>query len=77
MISAHDEASGFEFSDASTIDWLSEKALCDALQCHGEDQSELGSSDLHEKVVRLCSFFKPNNIRLVFQGICQEAGKNW
>ena len=66
-----------DFSDASAIDWLSEKALRDALQCHGEDQSELESSDLHEKVVRLCSFFKPNDIRPVFQGICQEAGKNW
>ena len=77
MKSVQDEASGIDFSDASTIDWLSEKGLCDALECYGEDQSELESFDLHEKVVRLCSFFKPNDIRPVFQGICQEAGKNW
>ena len=75
--SVDDAANGFDPSDASTLDWLNEKALCDALQCHGQDHSELESSDMHEKVVRLCGFYKPNDIRPVFQGICQEAGKNW
>ena len=77
MKSVQDAASGIDFGDASMIDWLSEKGLCVALECHGEDQSELESFDLHEKVVLLCSYFKPNDIRPVFQGICQEAGKNW
>ena len=77
MKSVQDTASRIDFSDASTINWLSKKGLCDALECYGEDQSELESFDSHEKVVRLCSFFKPNDIRPVCQGICQEAGKNW
>ena len=77
MKSVQEKASGIDFSDALTIDWLSEKGLCDALACYGEDQSELESFDLREKVVRLCSFFKPNDIQPIFQGICQEAGKNW
>ena len=76
MKSVQDEASGIDFGGASTIDWLSEKGLCDALECYGEDQSELESFDLQEKVVLLYSFFKPNDIRPLFQGICQEAGKN-
>ena len=77
MKSVQDAAIAINFGDASMIDWLSEKGLCVALGCHGEDQSELESFDLHEKVVRLCSFVKPNDILLIFQGICQEAGKNW
>lgn len=67
----------FDPSDLSTIDWLNERALCDALQCQGQDHSELESSDLHEKIVHVCGFYKPNDIQPVFQGICQDAGRNW
>ena len=77
MKNVQDAASAINFGDASMINWLSKKALCGALKYHGKDQSELESFDLNDKVVLLCSHFKPNDIRLVFQGICQEAGKEW
>ena len=32
---------------------------------------------MHDKIVHLCNYFKPNDIRLVYQGVCQEAGMNW
>ena len=48
MKSVQDAASGIDFCDASVIDWLSVDGLCAALECHGEDQSELESIDFHE-----------------------------
>ena len=72
-----DDASGFNPSDPSTIDWLNNRVLCDALQYHGQDQQELENLDLHEKIVHLCGFYKPKDIRPIFQGICQDAGQDW
>ena len=77
MKSVQDAASGIDFCDASAIDWLSADGVCAALECHGEHQSELESVYLDEIVLLLCSYFKPNDMRPVYQGICQEAGKNW
>ena len=76
MKSEQDVANAIDFDDASTIDWLSKKGLCDALAHYGEDKSELKHMDFNAKVVLLCNNFKPNDIRPVFQGIYQEAGKN-
>lgn len=70
MKSVQDAASTINFGDASMINWLSEKGICVALEHHGKDQSKLESFDLHEKVVLLCSYFKPNDTQSVFQGIC-------
>ena len=67
----------FDPSDPSTIDWLNEVSVCDALLHHGQDCSEMKNSDLYEKIVLLCSHFKPSDIRPVFQGVCQEAGWDW
>ena len=49
----------------------------DALEYHSEHHSELESFDLGESIFQLCSYFKPNDIRPVYQGLCQEAGRNW
>ena len=72
-----DEASGFNPGNPSMIDWLNEREVCDALRYHGQDHPELESSDLHENIVYLCNFYKPTEIRPVYQGICQDAGRNW
>ena len=32
---------------------------------------------MYHKIVLLCNYFKPNDIRLVYQGVYQEAGMNW
>ena len=72
-----DEASAIDFEDASEIDWLSKKGLCDALTYYGEDPLLLQHVDHNDMIVLLCTHFKPNDIRPVFQGIYQDAGKNW
>ena len=77
MTCDHNEAIEFDPVDPSTIDWLDEISVCDALLHHGQDCSEMKNSDLYEKIVLLCSHFKPSDIRPVFQGVCQEAGWNW
>ena len=75
--SVQDATSAIDFDNATMIDWPSKEGLCEALQYHGEDQTELKNMDFHAKVVLLCGHFKPNDIRPTFQGIYQEAGKNW
>ena len=77
MKSVQDAASGIDFCDDSAIDWLSADGVRAALECHGEHQSELESIDLDEMILLLCSYFKPNDMRPVYQGICQDAGRNW
>ena len=77
MKTVQDAASGIDFCDASAIDWMSADGVRAALECHGEHQSELESIDLDETILLLCSYFKPNDIRPVYQGICQDAGRNW
>lgn len=66
-----------DFNDASEFDWLNLSDIDDALVHHGEELLELNKFDYHDKIVLLCSYFKPNDIRPVFQGIYQDAGKNW
>ena len=66
-----------DFNDVLEIDWLSVSEIDDALVHHGEELSELSKLDYHQKIVCLCTYFKPNDIRPVFQGICQDAGMNW
>ena len=61
------KASGFDPSDPSTIDWLNETAVFDALQHHRQDCSEMENSDLHEMIVLLCGYYKPSDIRPVFR----------
>ena len=75
MKRVQDTTSGIDFCDASAIDWLSVHGVRAALECHGKHQSELESIDLDEMILLLCSYFKPNDMRPVYQGICQEAGK--
>ncbi len=48
--SVQDVASAINFEDAATINWLSKKGLCDALEYHEEYQSELKNMDFHAKV---------------------------
>ena len=72
-----EEESAIDLEDASAIDWLSKNGLDNALTYYGEDPLELKAFDYHDKVVLLCTHFKPNDIRFVFQGIYQDAGKNW
>ena len=66
-----------DFNDASEFDWLNLSVIDDALVHHGEELEELNKFDYHDKIVLLCTYFKPNDIRPVFQGIYQDAGKNW
>ena len=77
MACDHNEAMRFDLVDTSTIDWLDETSVCDALLHHGQDCSEKENSDLHENIVLLCGYYKPSDIRPVFQGVCQEAGWDW
>ena len=49
----------------------------ESLKHHGEESLELNKLDYHDKIVLLCSYFKPNDVRPVFQGIYQDAGMNW
>ncbi len=66
-----------DFNDASEFDWLRMNDVDDALVYHGEELSELSKLEYYEKIFLLCSYFKPNDIRPVFQGIYQDAGMNW
>ena len=72
-----DEESSIEFKDAAAIDWLSKKGVHDALIYYGEDPLKLKDIEYNDKIVLLCTHFKPTDIRLVFQGISQDAGTNW
>ena len=72
-----DATSRIDFRDASAIEWLSMHEVRAALEYHSEHHSELQSFDLGESILLLCTFFKPNDIRPVYQGLCQEAGRNW
>ena len=72
-----DATSGIDFRDASAIEWLSMHEVRAALEYHSEHHSELQSFDLGESILLLCTFFKPNDIRPVYQGLCQEAGWDW
>ena len=72
-----DKHSTVNFNDVLEFDWLSMSDIDDTLVHHGKELSELNNSDYHDKIVLLCSHFKPNDIRPVFQGICQDAGMNW
>ena len=72
-----DKERATDFEDAADIDWLSPMGLDKALKYYGEDSSELRDIDYGDKIVLLCTNFKPNDIRAVFQGIYQDAGKNW
>ena len=51
MKSVQDMASAINFGDASMIDWLSKKGVCEALKYHGEDLSELKNWTC---ITRLC-----------------------
>ncbi len=75
--SVQDATSATNFNNTTMIDWLSKEGLCEALQYHREDQTELENMAFHANVVLLCGKFKPNDIRPTFQGIYQEAYKNW
>ena len=72
-----DKQSTVDFNDAMEFDWLNMSDIDYALLHHGEDSLELNNFDYHEKIVLLCTYFKPNDIRPVFQGIYQDAGMNW
>jgi hypothetical protein len=72
-----DAASGFNPGTPSTIDWPNASEVRDALQFHGQGHPDLESSDLHEIIVQLCNCYKPSEIRPVYQGICQDAGRDW
>ena len=66
-----------DFNDASDFDWLRMNDVDDALVYHGEELSEISNFEYYDKIFLLCSYFKPNDIRPVFQGIYQDAGMNW
>ena len=66
MKSVQDAASPIDFSDASMINWLSKKGLCEALEYHGKDLLELKSFDMYHKVVLSCNHLKPSNIWVIF-----------
>ena len=66
-----------DFSDALEFDWLSMSDVDDALVHHGKALSKLNKFDYHAKIILLCSYFKPNDIRPVFQGTNQDARMNW
>ena len=72
-----DTKSKNEFKDAATINWLSMKEVCEALLYYGKDRSKLKEIEYYDKILLLCNYFKPNDIRLVFQGILLDAGRNW
>jgi len=66
-----------DYEDASEIDWVNLMGVDKALTHFYEDASDLRDMDYGEKIVLLCTNYKPNDIRAVYQGIHQEAGKNW
>ena len=72
-----DEHSTVNFNDAFEFDWLNMSDVNNALIHHGEKLSDLKKLDYQDKIILLCSYYKPNDIRPVFQGICQDAGMNW
>ena len=72
-----DEESAIESEDAVTIDWSSKKEVHGTLIYYGKDPLKLKDIEYNDKIVLLCTHFKPTDIRLVFQGISQEAGTNW
>ena len=62
MKKVQEEESVIDLEDASAINWLSEKGVDDALTYYGEDSLELKAFDYHDKVVLLCTHFKPNDV---------------
>ena len=72
-----DEHSTVNFDDAFEFDWLNMSDFNNALIHHGEKLSDLKKFDYQDKIILLCSYYKPNDIRPVFQGICQDTGMNW
>ena len=61
-----DEESTIKFEDAAAINWLSMKGVCKALLYYNEDSSKLKDIEYYNKILLLCNYFKPNDIRLVF-----------
>ena len=66
-----------DLDDASMIAWTCVKGLRAALEYHFEDNDDFDSLDYYGKVLLLCNNFKPNDIRPAFQGIYQDAGRDW
>ena len=63
--------------DAAMIDWTSTMGIQAALEHHFDDHEDLEGLDFHARVILLCNKFNPADIRPVYQGIVQEAGKDW
>ena len=72
-----DTKSANEFEDAATINWLNMEEVCEALLYYGKDRSKLKQTEYYDTILLLCNYFKPNDIRLVFQGILPDGGRNW
>ena len=72
-----DKDSTIDFKEASSFNWLNVKQVVEALAYYGEDPLEQKDFAYNDKIVLLCMHFKPNDIRAVFQGVYQDAGKNW
>ena len=66
-----------DLDDASMIAWTCEKGLQVALEYHFVDRDDFDGMEYYDRVLMLCNKFKPNDIRPAFQGICQDAGRDW
>ena len=62
---------------ALNIDWTSKEGLDVALKYHFDDGSRYHGLDYYEKAKLLCNQFKPSEIRIVYQGIWTDAGRDW